>query len=182
MYRYLTHSNGLRYVDVLQQLVEAYNNSYHTSIRLAPVQVNASNWKKVRKLLYPNHPKYSTKKAHKLTIGDTVRLSQNKRLFKKGYLAGWTEELFRVSDIVPTAPTTYRLVDLGDEAVMGKFYAEELQKVPEPDVFKIEKILKTRRKGGRIEYLVRWLGYPPKFDSWVDSVTEQLEGHAKIGK
>jgi len=58
-------------------------------------------------------------------------------------------------------------VDLGGEVIKGKFYTEELQVVKEDEVFKIEKVIETRRRHGKVEYLVRWLGYPPKFDSWV---------------
>ena len=90
--------------------------------------------------------------------------------FKKGYLPSWTRELFKVVNIFPTDPTTYRIVDYDGEAIKGKFYAEELQVVKENDVFKVEKVIKTRRRHGKVEYLVRWLGYPPKFDSWVSEL------------
>jgi hypothetical protein len=54
------------------------------------------------------------------------------------------------------------------EDIKGKFYEQELQKIEKTDdVYKIEKILKTRKRNGRIEYFVKWLGYPEKFNSWV---------------
>ena len=73
---------------------------------------------------------------------------------------------------LPTVPVTYRLKDLADEAIKGKFYESEIQKVVKDvkDYFDVEKILKTRRRGGRIEYLVKWLGYPSKFNSWTDTL------------
>jgi len=69
-------------------------------------------------------------------------------------------------------PVTYRLKDLADEAIKGKFYELEIQKVvkSDEDYFYVEKILKTRRRGGRIEYLVKWVGYPSKFNSWTDTL------------
>ena len=69
-------------------------------------------------------------------------------------------------------PVTYRLKDLADEAIKGKFYESEIQKVvkSDQDYFDVEKILKTRRRGGRIEYLVKWVGYPSKFNSWTDTL------------
>jgi len=57
---------------------------------------------------------------------------------------------------LPTAPVTYRLKDLADDVIKGKFYESEIQKVvkDDNDYFDVEKILKTRRRGGKIEYLV----------------------------
>jgi len=69
-------------------------------------------------------------------------------------------------------PVTYRLKDLADEAIKGKFYQSEMQKVvkSQEDYFDVEEILKTRRRGGRIEYLVKWFGYRNKFNSWTDTL------------
>jgi hypothetical protein len=51
---------------------------------------------------------------------------------------------------------------------IGTFYAEELQKVIKTDdVYKIETILKKRKKGRKVQYLVKWLGYPESFNSWI---------------
>ena len=59
---------------------------------------------------------------------------------------------------------------------MGTFYEEELQKVfKHNDTYEIEKILKKRGKGKNVQYLVKWLGYPNKFNSWVsDSEIKHL--------
>jgi hypothetical protein len=54
------------------------------------------------------------------------------------------------------------------EILEGIFYAEELQKVIKTDdVYKIEPILKKRKMGQRVQYLVKWLGYPESFNSWI---------------
>ena len=34
------------------------------------------------------------------------------------------------------------------------------------DMFRVERLLAERRRHGRVEYLVRWLGWPPEHDSW----------------
>ena len=92
--------------------------------------------------------------------------------FKKKYLGRWSEEIFVIDARLPTVPVTYRLKDLADETIKGKFYELEIQKVvkSDEDYFDVEKILKTRRRGGRIEYLVKWVGYPSKFNSWTDTL------------
>ena len=163
MWRYFTSSNSLRYMDVLPDLVKSYNDTIHGSIKTVPSRVTLHNEPDLRRKLYPP----AVKSKPKLHVGDSVRISETRRVFKKGYLPSWTRELFKVVNVFPTNPPTYCIADYSGEAIRGKFYAEELQVVKENDVFKVEKVIKTRKRHGKVEYLVRWLGYPPKFDSWV---------------
>ena len=66
-------------------------------------------------------------------------------------------------------PLTYRGKDLMVEEISGRFYAEELQVIEyDPNgTFKIEKVLRTRRRRGQPEMFVKWLGYPEKLNSWI---------------
>jgi len=63
-------------------------------------------------------------------------------------------------------PVTYRLTDLSGEDIKGSFYNDELQIIVKLDdaLFDIECILKTRKKAGKVEYLVKWRGYTNKFN------------------
>ena len=166
MWRYFTYSNSLRYIDVLPSLVKSYNETVHSTIKTAPSLVTVHNERDLQRRLYKESPAVKAK----FVVGDSVRISEVKRKFKKGYLPSWTRELFKVVKVIPTSPPTYSIVDYSKEPIRGKFYAEELQKVKDSGVFKVEKVIKTRKKNGKSEYLVRWLGYPPKFDSWVDKI------------
>ncbi len=60
----------------------------------------------------------------------------------------------------------YKIHDYNKEDILGTFYQEELQLVIPGEVFKIERVLKTRkRKGHPKEYIVHWLRWPAKYDS-----------------
>jgi hypothetical protein len=89
-------------------------------------------------------------------------------VFVKGYTQNWTDEIFIISQRHPTSPVTYGLTDLAGEAIKGKFYEQEVQKVikADDDVYIVEKVLKTRRRNGRVEHFVKWRGYDDKFNSW----------------
>ena len=65
-------------------------------------------------------------------------------------------------ELLHTKPVTYRVVDLQGEAVTGSFYEPELQKTTQ-EIFRIEKVIRRERKRA----LVKWRGYPARFNSWV---------------
>jgi len=172
MWRYFTHNNTRRYLDVLQDIIFSYNNTKHRSIGMAPAEVNQDNEELVRNRLYPPKPKTL---KYKYDVGDTVRISVKRQPFDKSYTGHWSEELFTIAARHPTEPVTYGIKDLAGELIKGKFYEPEIQKVADGDrVYIVEKILKTRRKAGKIEYFVKWRSYPAKFNSWVDNVDTVL--------
>ena len=107
------------------------------------------------------HPAYNFK------TGDLVRISKIKRTFDKEYLPNFSKEIFTVSKQIPRDPPVYKLKDYDGE-LKGTFYEKELQKVIKTnDVYEVEKIIKKRGRGRNVQYLVKWLGYPDKFNSWV---------------
>ena len=163
-FKYFTFKGTHKYIDVLDDLVNSYNNTFHSSIKMAPTAVTVQNESDVGKRLYP--PK--KKLEFKFVIGDEVRISKARKEFKKGYLAPWSEEIFTIVARNPSDPLTYGIADYSGENIKGKFYEYELQKVIKvDDLYKVEEVLKTRKKGLKKEYLVKWLGYPDSFNSWV---------------
>jgi hypothetical protein len=167
LYRFMTRHRTNRWIDVLSDIVDSYNRSRHRSIGMAPIDVVPENEDEVAKRLYPPKPPLK----YRYDVGDRVRIARYKHVFQKGYLPNWTEEMFEIAEKYPTFPVTYGLKDLAGESIKGKFYEQELQKVTKADdVYEVEKVLKTRRRGGKIEYFVKWKGYPEKFNSWVADV------------
>lgn len=157
---YLSENNTEKYIDVLDKLVKNYNNSYHRSIKMTPVEASLEeNSGEVY------HNLFEEKVIHKpkFQVGDKVRISIYKSTFRRSYQATFTEELFVISEVLKTDPITYRIKDLNNEDVKGTFYENELVKYDKKDnVYKIERII--RKKGDK--YLVKWLGYPET--SWID--------------
>jgi len=172
MYRYFTAKHTRRYADVLQDIVHAYNHTCHRSIGMAPADVTIDNEDVVRSRLYPVQTKLLD---WKFKVGDKVRITMQRRPFQKGYIGNWSEEIFVVGTRMPTAPVTYKLKDLAGDDIKGTFYSDELQIVSKPDdaLFDIEYIVKTRKRAGKVEYLVKWRGYPTKFNSWVEALTRR---------
>ena len=167
MWRYFTAKKTMRYIDVLPDLVYSYNHSVHRSIKRKPAQVTADNEKQVWHTLYDDRDT-SKRPRYKFKIGDQVRISKIKRTFEKGYLPNFSKEIFTISKQIPRNPVVYKLKDYDEEELKGTFYEKELQMViKQDDVYEVEKILRKRGRGNNVQYLVKWLGYPNKFNSWV---------------
>ena len=63
----------------------------------------------------------------------------------------------------------YHLCDLDGEDIKGTFYEAELQLVDylAQGSFEIEKVIEKRGCGKKEEVLVKWKGWPEKFNSWI---------------
>ena len=160
MYRYFTAANTLKFTDVLSDLVKGYNASTHSSIKMAPKEVTLKNERQVWNTLYGKPRKHRKPTLEK---GDMVRLNKIHRPFAKGYLPGWTEEVFLVDKVKPFP--AYKITEWDGTPVEGTFYEEDLQKVYVADVFRVEKVLKRRKN----QLLVKWKGWPDKYNSWIST-------------
>ena len=163
MFQYFSANSTRKYIDVLDDMVDHYNRTVHSSIKITPVEASKKkNENKVWIHLYsfPEPPKQKPK----FSVGDRVRIGRKKSKFEKGYTVRWTEELFKIHKVQLTDPPTYKLKDLNDEEITGSFYEPELQKTTQ-HTFRIEKVIK--KKGNKA--FVKWLGYPDSFNSWVNA-------------
>ena len=169
MWRYFTYKNSRRYIDVLQDLVTGYNNGYHSTIKMAPSCVTVFNASTAKKNM---DSRYKTvERKAKYAVGNLVRISRTKGTFEKGYMANWSEEIFKIIRVLKhRKPPVYEIEDLNGETVDGIFYEEELSVIDKnisEASYKIDKILKTSGSGSRKKYFVSWVGYPSTFNSWV---------------
>ena len=165
MWKYFTANSTNVYVNVLPDIIRKYNHTYHRSIKCTPtVARQPAKWKYVYNALYGNA--IGKRKPLKFKIGDRVRIIKKKRAFEKGFTPNWTEELFTIETIKNTHPVTYTLVDTKGEHIRGAFYTEELQKTKQ-EIYRIEKVLKKRKRNGVQEVYVKWRGYDNSFNSWI---------------
>ena len=171
LHRSMTARNSEKILHILPDVVRAYNNSYNGSIGMSPNEVSAQNQESVYqrldigKTLKDSSARYTD---DDLQVGDVVRITKARGAFERGFTPNWTRELFRINAIdTYQNPTAYLITDMSGEDIKGVFYAQELQKVKEPETYAVERILSTRGKGQNKQYLVKWLGYPESFNSWV---------------
>lgn len=174
MWRKFTELGSYEWINILQSLVKEYNNSIHSTTKFKPRDVKKSNEKIVmenirssliRQNKIRNRNLMGSNKKPKFKIGDKVRISKMKRMFDKGYLPNWSNEIFTITKINKnTTPLTYNLSDEKGVDIKGGFYTEELSKTQLANIFLVEKILQKRGN----KYLVRWKGHDKTFDSWVD--------------
>ena len=104
MWKYFTANNTQKYLDVLDRMVDNYNRKVHSSTGMSPVDAsNPENFDAVRVELYPPQKPPPKPKFEK---GDPVRIGKKKKTFEKGYTARWNDEVFRVTAVRYTNPTT----------------------------------------------------------------------------
>ena len=158
IYKYMISISTNVYIDKLDDIVDEYNNTYHTTIKMKPIDVKDNT--------YINADKEINNKDPKFKVGDRVRISKYKNFFAKGYMPNWSEGVFVIKKVKNTVPWTYFINDLNGEEIIRTFYEKELQKTNQEE-FRIAKVIK--RKGNKI--YVKWKGYNNSFNSWVDKAS-----------
>lgn len=179
IYRYITHSNQKRYIDHLQDFVKSYNDTVHSALGMSPnaAESQENSEELWQKLYNPDPPITPSNRNSSLKVGDKVRLSKYATVFRRGFLPNWSDEIFVITKVRRTVPTTYYVKDQNGQQIQGAFYKEELQQVLVRDnIYKIEKIISKKRVNGKTKLLVRWQGYGPQFDSYIDE-TDLIENY-----
>ena len=117
IYKNMTAISKNVYFDVFNDIVDKYNNTYHRTIKMKPIDVKRDSFAK--------YNEESNEKDPKFKVGDHVRISKYKNIFAKGYTPNWSDEIFVVKK-KNTVPWTYVISDLNGEQIIGSFYGKEL--------------------------------------------------------
>ena len=121
LYKHMTTTGKNVCYDVLDDVVDKYNNTTHSTIKTKPKDVKNDN----KRIYIDEH----NEKDSRFKVGDRVRISKFKNIFAKGYTPNWSKEIFIVDKINDTVPYTYNFKDLNGEKIVGSFYDRELQKI-----------------------------------------------------
>ena len=122
IYKYMTSISKKVYIDKLDDIVGEYNNTYHGTIKIKPVDVKDNTYIDSTELHFK---KEVNDKDPKFKVGDYVRISKCKNIFAKGYTPNWSEEVFVVSKIKNAVPWTYFINDLNGEEIIETFIYEK---------------------------------------------------------
>ena len=185
IFTYMYDNNTKKWYDVLEDITESLNNSYHRTIKTTPNSVNSDNaeeiWYKTF-LPFPKPKKEKIKKnkkkrnkQFKYKIGQSVRIVRYRHKFSRSFKSQYTGEIFTISSRYWRNENTaaYQITDLLGNKIQGTFVSGELQPVYYgPDIVyrisEIKKKIKLKGKKG-YKYLVGWEDWSPAFDSFIYS-------------
>ena len=91
IHKYMTSMSKNVYIDKLDGIVKEYNYTYHTSIKMKPVDVKDNTYIDFKKEINDKNPKFK--------VCDHVRISKYNNIFAKGYMPNWSQEIFVIKKI-----------------------------------------------------------------------------------
>lgn len=170
LYRMMEENQTKQYLPFIDDAVKLYNSRVNRTTGFSPNDAYLDeNSAAVRENLEKHYiKKVNLRKKPKFKVGDTVRISLKRKVFERGYEPKFSEEVFKIRKVYTNLPQPrYSVTSFdGQEKVQGTFYEREITKAAHQD-YKIEKILKTRKRGKIKEHFVKWLGYSDAHNSWV---------------
>ena len=79
------------YIDKLDDIVNEYNNTYHKTIKIKPIDVKDDTYINIDKKVNDKNPEFQ--------VGDHVRISKYKNIFAKDYTPNWSEEVLVIEKL-----------------------------------------------------------------------------------
>ena len=132
LYRYFHENKTHRWVDAIDAIVDAINNSVNRTTGIEPNKVTYQNAEAIREKLFGEHSNKGKSHAKpKYRVGDIIRISKTKGIFGKGYHPNYTLEKFRIKEAYQTNPPHYKIEDLNTppEEILGVIYEPEISLV-----------------------------------------------------
>ena len=164
MFKYFTSKGKRRYIDVLEDLVNNYNNSFHRTIKMTPNEASYKEREILFKTIYGN---LNLTKSKQFQVGEKVRKAYERKPFDKSYYPNWTDEIFEISKKSKDNIPLYKIHDDKNRMSKNRFYKEQIQNII-PDTYRVEKVIRKRIYKGKKQCLVKWLNYNDEYNSWVD--------------
>lgn len=170
LYKIMEEKQTHSFLPLLKDALNIYNNRVNRITGFSPNEAyKDSNKESVLENLEKYYSKaLKMRKQPSYKVGDSVRVALKKSKFDRGYNPRFTEEVFKIKKILTNLPQPRYILESYDEGevIDGSFYEGEITLAKHQE-FKIEKILKERKRGNKKEYFVKWQGYPESQNSWV---------------
>ena len=173
--------NNFNWIDHLQELTNAYNNTIHSALHSTPSEAMCStdktelwHWQYKRN---DSVTKTGPSLPYVFEIGDRTRMAFLKESFHRAYDHHWSKMIYTITERrMDQGFQKYKVKTWDNEEIMGEYYKQELQKVTikgdDEIIYEVEKELKKRTVGPknnqRVQVLIKWLGWSDRFNSWVD--------------
>ena len=134
-YKYMAAVSKNVNIDKLDDIVKKYNNTYHTTSKMKPVDVKDNTHIDFKKEV----------KDPKFKVGDHVRISKYENIFAKKYTPNCSEKMFVIKKVKNTVPWTYVINDLNGEKIVETFCEKDLQQTNQQE-FSVEEVIKENYK------------------------------------
>ena len=141
------------YIDKLGDVVNEYNNAYHRTIRMKPLDVKDNT--------YIDSMELHSNEDPNLEVGDHVGILRYKNIFANGCTPNWSEETFVIKKVKNSIPWTNVINDLNGTEIIGTFFEKELQKTNQRE-FRTKKVIK--KKGDKL--FMKWKGCDSSFNRY----------------
>ena len=179
IFSYIVENQNYKYIDVLEHIVNTYNNTFHVVIKMTPMEAenglfnedlaNAHGEKRKQTRVKKVKPKFK--------IGDKVRTLLKNSIFRRGYDVQRSHQHFIVKSIddkqlVPV----YVLEDERGKIQTYKYKEDELVPIKLETYRGIVK--KSRIRNGRPEVLMSFTDYNDSWNEWIpESDTKSLSNN-----
>ena len=118
IYKYMTSISKNVYIDKLDDIINKYNNTYHSTIKMKIVDVKSNTYIDSSKKINDKDPDFK--------IGDIVRTLRYKKILAKGYVSNWSEKGLWLKKLKNTASCKYVISNLNDKEIVGTLHKNEL--------------------------------------------------------